>query len=118
MRVHHQRGWLSVALLACVSLVSAAQAADSSEAWPEVSVFKKLSPTTRLFFNAAYAEGKESDDASLDLAAYVDVSLKPFRKELQTEDWQRNRFFWMRIGYDRIFKSHDGETAEVAENRG
>ena len=109
---------LSAALLGWLAPVVTAQAADSSEIWPEASLFKKLSPRTRLFFDAAYAEGKESDDASLDLAGYLDVSLKPFRKKLQTEDWQRNRYFWMRVGYDRIFKSSDGEAAEVSEDRG
>jgi hypothetical protein len=52
------------------------------------------------------------------MAVYLDVSIKPIRKKLQTEDWQRNRYFWARVGYDRIFKSADGAAAEVAENRG
>jgi hypothetical protein len=94
-------------------------AADSSEFWPEVSGFFALSPRTRVFLNAAYAEAKESDDKSLDLAAYLDVSLKPIlRKQLLAEDWQRSRFLWARVGYDRVFKAADGEGAEVAENRG
>jgi len=118
MRVYQRYLCLSAALLGCLAPVVTARAADSSEIWPEASFFKKLNPRTRLFFNAAYADGKESDDASLDMAAYLDVSLKPFRKKLQTEDWQRNRYFWMRVGYDRIFKSTDGEAAEVSENRG
>ncbi len=118
MRARQRYSCLSVALLGWLGPAGAAYAADSSEVWPEVSFFKKLNPQTRLFLNAAYAEGKESDDASLDLAAYLDVSLKPFRRKLQTEDWQRNRYFWARIGYDHIFKSADGEAAEVSENRG
>ena len=118
VRVCQRYVCLSAALLAWLAPADTAYAADASEIWPEVSFFKKLSPRTRLFFDAAYAEGKESDDASLDLAAYLDVSLKPFRKKLQTEDWQRNRYFWMRVGYDRIFKSSDGEAAEVSEDRG
>ena len=109
---------LLVAFLAWVAVAGAAHAADASEAWPELSFYKDLNPQTRLFLNAAYAEGKESDTRSLDLAAYLDVSLKPFRKKLQTEDWQGNRYFWMRIGYDRIFKATDEEAAEVSENRG
>ena len=114
-----QRHLFTAVLLACcLFLAGAAQAADSTEAWPEASLFVKLNPRTRLFFDAAYAEGKESDDRSLDLAAYLDVSLKPLRKELQTEDWQRNRYFWMRIGYDRVFKATDDSAAEVAEDRG
>lgn len=103
--------WLAPGRTAC--------AADSSEFWPEANVFVKLNPRTRLFFDAAYADGKESDHATLDLAAYLDISLEPIlRKELQTEDWQRSRYFWARIGYDRIFKITDDEGAEVSENRG
>ena len=109
---------LLVAFLAWVAVAGAAHAADASEAWPELSFYKDLNSQTRLFLNAAYAEGKESDTRSLDLAAYFDVSLKPFRKKLQTEDWQGKRYFWMRIGYDRIFKATDEEAAEVSENRG
>ncbi len=109
---------LAIALSGWLDVPTIAHAADSSELWPEINYFKNLSPRTRLFLDAAYAKGKESDDASLDLAAYLDVSLKPFRKKLRTDDWQRNRHFWMRIGYDRVFKSNDDENAEVSENRG
>jgi len=95
------------------------QAADSSEFWPEVSGYVALSPRTRIFLNAAYAEAKESADKSLDLAAYLDVSLKPIlRKELLEQDWQRSRYLWARIGYDRVFDASDGADAEVSEDRG
>ena len=78
-----------------------------------------LSPRTRIYLDAAYASGKESDAESLDLAAYLDISLRPIaRKELWTEDWQRRRYLWARIGYDRIFKATDGTRADVAEDRG
>jgi hypothetical protein len=103
----------------CQTLAGVAHAADSSEVWPEVSGFVALSPRTRIFLNAAYAEAKESADKSLDLAAYLDLSLKPIlRKHLLAEDWQRSRYLWARIGYDRVFKANDGEGAEVAEDRG
>ena len=103
----------------CQALAGVVHAADSSEFWPEVSSFVALSPRTRIFLNAAYAEGKESDDKSLDLAAYLDISLKPIlRKELLAEDWQRSRYLWARIGYDRVFKATDGADAEVSEDRG
>jgi len=112
-------GGLLASLCVCQALAGVAQAADSSEFWPEVSGFVALSPRTRIFLNAAYAEAKESDDKSLDLAAYLDISLKPIlRKHLLEEDWQRSRYLWARIGYDRVFKATDGEGAEVAEDRG
>jgi hypothetical protein len=103
----------------CQTLAGVVHAADSSEFWPEASGFFALSPRARIYVNAAYAEAKESDDKSLDLAAYVDVSLKPvLRKELQEKDWQRSRYLWARIGYDRVFEASDGEGAEVSEDRG
>ena len=96
-----------------------ASAADSYEIWPQVSAFVGLGPRTRLYLDAAYAEGKESDTQSVDLAAYLDLSLKPIkRKELWTEDWQRSRYFWARVGYARIFKATDESGANVAEDRG
>jgi hypothetical protein len=112
-------GGLLVSLCVCQTLAGVVHAADSSEFWPEVSGFVALSPRTRIFLNAAYAEAKESDDKSLDLAAYLDISLKPIlRQYLLAEDWQRSRYLWARIGYDRVFKATDGEGAEVAEDRG
>jgi hypothetical protein len=101
------------------ALAGVVHAADSSEFWPEVSGFVALSPRTRIFLNAAYAEAKESAEKSLDLAAYLDISLEPIlRKELLAEDWQRSRYLWARIGYDRVFDASDGADAEVSEDRG
>ena len=110
---------LAVPLFTSLALTRTAYAADASEFWPEANVFVTLNPRTRLFFDAAYADGKESDHSSLDLAAYFDVSIKPIlREKLQAEDWQRSRYLWARIGYDRIYNSTDDSGAEVAENRG
>ncbi len=113
------RGVLLASLCVCQTFAGVAHAADSSEFWPEVSGFVALNPRTRIHLNAAYTEAKESDTQSLDLAAYLDVSLKPIlRKELRAEDWQRSRYLWARIGYNRVFKAIDGADAEVAEDRG
>ena len=76
-----------------------------------------------MFLNGAYAKGKESDERSLDTAAYLDVSFLPVgprrRRTLRTEDWQRGRYLWARVGYDRIFKATEGEgSTSVAEDRG
>jgi hypothetical protein len=119
-RASSRRGVLVASLCVCLTLTGVARAADSSEFWPEVSGFVPLNPRARIYLNAAYAEAKESDVRSLDLAAYLDLSLKPIlRKELRkTDDWQRSRYLWTRIGYDRVFKAADGARAEVSEDRG
>lgn len=112
-----------MALCGCVALSGTASADDPWEFWPEAQLFVGLNSRTRAFLDAAYAKGKESDERSLDAAAYLDISLLPIgprrRRALRSEDWQRNRYFWARVGYDRIFKVTEAEgTPSVAEDRG
>ena len=109
--------------LACASLSLAAEARAeaASELWPELNGFVQLNERSRAFFDAAYALGKESDVKSGNLAAFLDVSLKPIarmRRDLLTDDWQRNKYLWARVGYDRIFEATDSAGVEVVENRG
>jgi len=112
-----------VLALACASLCLAgeARAETASEFWPELNGFVQLNERSRAFFDLAYALGKESDVKSGNIAAYLDVSLKPIarlRRDLLTDDWQRNKYLWARVGYDRIFEATDSTGVEVAENRG
>jgi hypothetical protein len=107
---------------ACLVFCGTALADDPWESWPEAQLFVGLNPRTRVFLNAAYARGKESDQASLDTAAYLDISFLPVgprrRRSLRTEDWQRGRYLWARVGYDRVFKATEAEGASAAEDRG
>ena len=81
-------------------------------------MFVGLSPETRLFLNLPYARNLDTGDATLDIAAYLDISLLPIlRPSLYTLDWQRSRFLWARIGLDHIVQTQDG-TRTVTENRG
>jgi hypothetical protein len=112
-----------VLAVACAGFATASSvnAADTTELWPEVSGFWQLNDRSRIYVDAAYALGKESDVKSLDAAAYLDVSLKPIgpiRRERLTDDWQRNRYLWARVGYVRVFEQTDSEGVEVVENRG
>jgi len=105
-------------LCACSALIGTAHAGDPWEFWPELNGFVNLSPRTRIYLDAAYAEGNESDAQALDLAAYLDISFKPIvQKSLRTLDWQRSRFLWARIGYDHIFKTSEGASSP-GEDRG
>jgi hypothetical protein len=110
----------SLAAILCAGWVICrpALASDSQEFWPELSAYFQLGPRSRVVLDTAFTDGKESEVATGEVAAFLDVSLKPIaRKELQSEDWQRSRFFWLRLGYDRIFKIQSGER-EVSEDRG
>jgi hypothetical protein len=104
-----------------LSFAGAAQAEDTSEFWPEISGFWQLNERSRAYFDASYALGKESDVKSADMAAYLDLSLKPIarmRAGRPMDDWQRNKLLWARIGYDRVFEATDSTGAQVVENRG
>ena len=109
------------ALCLCLALGGPASADDPWEFWPEGQFYFGLSPRTRLFLNAAYAQGKESPNQALDAAAYVDISFVPIgprrRRAYMDEDWQRGRYFWARVGYDHVFKAEDG-TPSPGEDRG
>jgi len=93
-------------------------AADASEFWPEVSAFVGLGPQARLYLDATYGRGKGGATETLDLSAFVDISIKPLlREQLWTEDWQRSRYLWARVGYTRSEKANEG-ISQAAEDRG
>jgi hypothetical protein len=109
-----------LSVIMCIWFLPSAlvQAGDPGEFWPEVNGFFGLSPQTRIFADAAFARGKESDALALDVAAYLDISLKPIRQRYrERDDWQRSRYVWLRIGYDHVFRSEEG-VQYSAENRG
>lgn len=120
-RVCGALGGLFVLVCASLACTGSARAADASELWPEINGFVQFNERARAFFDVAYALGKESDVKSGNLAAYLDVSLKPIarmRRNLLTDDWQRNKYLWTRVGYDRTFEAVDSEGFDVVENRG
>ncbi|MGA8050136.1 MAG: hypothetical protein WCA09_08155 [Burkholderiales bacterium] len=113
-----KRALLAV-LCAWHALGATAYAADQSEFWPELSAFIPVRPDLRVYLDAAKAKGKESDLGSVDLTAALDISLKPvLRSALQSEDWQRNRYLWARVGYTSVLDIGNGEIKSVAEHRG
>lgn len=54
------------------------------------------------------------------LGVHLDYSLTPsLRKGLLEQDWERNRYLWVRIGYQRARILGDADaTSEFHENRG
>jgi Protein of unknown function (DUF2490) len=109
---------LRTAVCASVALGACAHAADTSEFWPQLSAYVGLSERTRLYFDASYAQGKESLAQSLDISAFVDTSIEPIlREQLRTQDWQRARYLWTRIGYTHVAKATAGRP-EASEDRG
>ncbi len=73
---------------------------------------------------AAYADGKESEFRTLDVAGYFDLTFEPFTRDLigkehwrRQDDWRQKRYVWLRLGYDHVFKQ-EGEEASTPEDRG
>ena len=99
------------------ALTGRARAVDTTQFWPELNLFDNLGPPTRLFLDATYVRDREADGRSLELAGYLDVTLEPFlRRSLRKEDWQKNKYLWLRLGYDHLFKTEGGEK-QTGEDR-
>jgi len=106
-------------------LTRTALAGDPWEFWPELNLYKGLGPATRLYFATAYADGKESEFRTLDLAGYLDVTFKPFLRDKHKpnwrsdEDWRQKRYAWIRVGFDYVSKQSTADGASSApEYRG
>jgi hypothetical protein len=104
--------------LTVLLLCGSARAGDPWEFWPELNLYETLGATTRLYFVAAYAKGKESEYLTLDVAGYFDLTLEPIGwPSLQAKDWRRKKYLWARVGYDHVSKAEDGDTSH-SEDRG
>ncbi|HVY05655.1 MAG TPA: DUF2490 domain-containing protein [Burkholderiales bacterium] len=109
-------------LLAPVGVAVAAQ----HEFWPELDGYFKLDDRARVFAAAASTHAQESDlqngnwqttDAQASVA--LDYTLKPlFRTALGDQDWERNRYLWLRVGYTRVGNFDDDGNKSYNENRG
>lgn len=111
-----------LALILCIAGLTSSTARageESQEFWPELNVFKKLTPATRLYLAGSYAKGKESFARTYDGGAYVDVTLKPLlRPSVLSEDWKSKKYFWARVGYVRVAKAEEeGAKLKPAEDR-
>jgi hypothetical protein len=123
----NQRARLRLVLSAACAVLfvsGAARAGDPWEFWPELNLYKRLGPATRLYFVTAYATGgKESELQTLDVAGYFDMTFKPLMRDVvreddwrSREDWRSKRYLWIRLGYDHVFKF--GEPEAKPEDRG
>jgi len=77
-------------------------AADETQAdyAPEVDVFVKVTETTRLFFQTTLTQNTTENTTNGSVGVHYDITLKPIlRRQLREADWERDRYFWIRIGY-------------------
>ena len=104
--------WLTVLATLLVALPAHAQ---TTQLWPELDMYIRLNPSTRIFLQASTVQ---NDDQAIegDFSVSVDLHLKPLvRKDdlLARLDESKNRAFMLRAGYRRV----QSYTAAANENR-
>lgn len=100
--------------------VAPAGAGDSQlQLVPEVDAFLTLSDRTRLFLIGSLSQGLTDEVTNGHVGAHLDVTLMPIlRRALREGDWERDRYLWVRVGYD-LFGGHLGQGEEATtEHRG
>jgi hypothetical protein len=119
-----------VGLGACVLLLlgtTPARGANADQFLPELDAYLKLNERTRVYLYGSftYAQSPPGSGGALSIqdgavGAHVDYSLMPvFRRQLLDEDWARNRYLWLRVGYNYLRSLGDTETTGgFRENRG
>jgi hypothetical protein len=122
---HRLAGACLAAALSCAAVPAVAD--TSTQFWPELDAYFKLTERTRLCLMATASRAEQAPGQSggssrqdMQVGAHLDVTLSPlFRPDLAEADWQRNRYLWMRIGYryGRSLGSLD-ETNPYREQRG
>ena len=104
-----------------------ARAEDRNEFWPELNAYLKVNDRTRLFLQAAFTWAEKTPSPSGPTryedslyGAHVDYALTPvLRQHLREEDWARNRYLWIRVGYAYTRSNGDAEkTDHFREKRG
>jgi hypothetical protein len=102
-------------------LTAAAPAVAGStplEVIPEANVYLRLGDTARLFLLADVTESLSDGTTDGEVGTHLDLTLKPIlRRRLRRTDWERDRYFWIRLGYRLIGNLNDRETG-VTEHRG
>jgi hypothetical protein len=119
-------GWI-----ACTGLLlgsDMARAETSREFWPEFNAYLKLNERTRAYLLATSSRtdtgdgpnGAWSSRTQGTLGAHLDYSLTPvLRPDLLDRDWARNRYLWMRVGYQYSSSLNDSDSdTGFHENRG
>jgi len=85
---------------------------------PEANAFVNLSDRARLFLLADATRNTTADTNETEYGIHLDYTLEPiFRPELREADWERNRYFWTRVGYAQL-GTPDKARAGPAERRG
>lgn len=102
--------------IAALSLPSRLDARDLNLI-PEADVFVKMTDVMRLYMNVQVTTANPGGVTQTEAGVHLDITLTPIlRKTLREADWERDRYLWMRIGYE-TFHSPDDQEPGPSERR-
>jgi hypothetical protein len=106
-------------LFVLLAFASPARAeSDGREFVPEVDAFVKTTDRIRLFLRGSLTRETTKDTTDGEIGAHMDFTLKPIlRSRLREEDWERERYLWMRVGY-AVMGDLDNRDDGFTERRG
>ncbi|WP_445144982.1 DUF2490 domain-containing protein [Dyella sp. Tek66A03] len=84
---------------------------------PEAQVYVKMTDVMRLYMNVQVTSANPGGVTQTEGGVHLDITLTPLlRKSLREADWERDRYLWMRIGYE-TFGSPDNQEPGPSERR-
>ena len=82
------------------------------------NAYLKLSDHARLFLLGSLTEGLSESFTDGEVGVHLDITLTPIlRRRLRDADWERDRYLWIRIGYQLLGNLDDRED-DFTEHRG
>lgn len=111
--VRHMSVACGIAALAAPMLLNA----RDLEFVPELDAFVQLTDVTRLYFDSQATTAQPDGVTEAELGSHLDITLTPIlRKKLREADWERDRYLWVRVGYE-VFGSPDDQGKGPTEKR-
>lgn len=90
----------------------------ASESVPEVNAFLKFSNHACLYLLGSVTRESGQDVTDGEIGAHLDFTIKPIlRARLRQADWERERYFWVRVGYV-VSGDLDDRSDGLTEHRG
>lgn len=84
---------------------------------PEAQVYVSMTDVMRLYMNVQVTSADPGGVTQTEAGVHLDITLMPIlRKSLRDADWERDRYLWMRIGYE-TFGSPDDQEPGPSERR-
>lgn len=84
---------------------------------PEVQAYVSMTDVMRLYMNVQVTSAAPGGVTQTEAGVHLDITLPPLlRKSLREADWERDRYLWMRIGYE-TFGSPDDQEPGPSERR-